>query len=144
MGSRKVPSGREAEGSQGLRKFRELNPKWDEGLLGCGPKRLRLKRLCRLSLLRNSGPAAPGALMSPVGPIVRLRLAQGGVAFIVGGGTDFHRAYSLLSPTVFEGPTSWLVLPLFLHSVSVWPGGPWWWLGSCVPTFRQVRGIGSR
>lgn len=33
-----------------------------------------------------------------------------------------------------------MVLPLLLHSVPVWPGGPWWWFGPCVPTFRQVRG----
>lgn len=40
---------------------------------------------------------------------------------------------------VFEAPRPWLVLPLLLHSVPVWPGGPWW-LGPCVPTPRQVRG----
>lgn len=33
-GSRKVLSGREAESSHGLKKFRELNLKWGEGAAG--------------------------------------------------------------------------------------------------------------
>lgn len=34
VGARMVPSGREAERSHGLKKFRELNPKWGEGAAG--------------------------------------------------------------------------------------------------------------
>lgn len=67
----------------------------------------------------DSGPAAPGELTSPVGPIFRLRRAQGETALARRGGTNFHGVYGLLSPTVSEAPRPWLVLPLFLHSVSV-------------------------
>lgn len=46
----------------------------------------------------------------------------------------------LLLRSVSEVPRPWLVLPLLLLSVPVWPGGPWRWLGPCVPTLRKVRG----
>ncbi|XP_005559438.3 RNA polymerase II elongation factor ELL3 isoform X2 [Macaca fascicularis] len=59
------------------------------GCWGC-PRGLWLRGLCCFSLLGNSGPAAPGVLTSPVGPVlVLLRLAPGGVAAAGGGGADF-------------------------------------------------------
>lgn len=48
-----------------------------------------MKRLCRLSLLGDAGPAAPVVLTSPVGPIFNFRLAEGGMALAGGGGADF-------------------------------------------------------
>lgn len=63
-------------------------------------RRLRLRRLCRLSLLGNSGPAAPGVLTSPMGPIFGHRLAQEGMALAGGGGADFMGLWSLFTPSI--------------------------------------------
>ncbi|XP_070334066.1 RNA polymerase II elongation factor ELL3 isoform X3 [Odocoileus virginianus] len=97
------------------------------GAAGVGPKRLRLKRLRRLNLLRNSGPAAPCVLTSPLGPISGLRPAQGGTALVgeeeltfMGFTVSFHPQYLRL-----PGP-HWSCLFSFIASQcgQEGPGGP--------------------
>lgn len=97
------------------------------GAAGVGPKRLRLKRLRRLNLLRNSGPAAPRVLTSPLGPIFGLRLVQGGTALVgeeeltfMGFTVSFHPQYLRL-----PGP-HWSCLFSFVASQcgQEGPGGP--------------------
>ena len=115
MGSGKGRSGREAESSHGLRKFRELNARVGQrGLLALWSQETRLRRLCRLSLLGNSSPAAPAVLTSPVGPIFNLRLAQGRMA---------RRKW--------EGVTSWGLWFSFCPQYLRFPGPGW----SCLFSF---------